>query len=258
MVFSNQKFLQQHSAGGTLTPQIIQQIQQMARSGRLGQALQNQQNRFPQVDGPSDDSKGNELMTFYGNGNVGALSREAADLLLDHQAALIYAQRSRETAELRAALLHANITEGGSNSPGGLNEEGVDIAKAVKAGKKSRRRKPQTGEGSSIAEEDLSGGGSGESDTAIRQVAIPQMDGDVNEDEEEEEDGADGAGSDGIGSDLDSDSSGTGPEESDLCLCQYDKVQRTRNKWRCGFRDGVLNIAGKDYLFHRAGGDFEW
>jgi len=43
-----------------------------------------------------------------------------------------------------------------------------------------------------------------------------------------------------------------------LILCQYEKVSRVKNKWKCVLKDGVVNINGRDYMFSRATGDFEW
>jgi hypothetical protein len=43
-----------------------------------------------------------------------------------------------------------------------------------------------------------------------------------------------------------------------LILCQYEKVSRIKNKWKCILKDGVVNINGRDYMFSRATGDFEW
>ncbi|KAI1316620.1 transcription factor IIA subunit alpha [Mortierella claussenii] len=62
----------------------------------------------------------------------------------------------------------------------------------------------------------------------------------------------------GLGSDLD-DSDGEMDDESDnIVLCQYDKVSRTKSKWKCVLKDGIMLINGHDYLFHKANGDFEW
>ncbi|KAF9108161.1 transcription factor IIA subunit alpha [Mortierella sp. AM989] len=62
----------------------------------------------------------------------------------------------------------------------------------------------------------------------------------------------------GLGSDLD-DSDGDMDDESDnIVLCQYDKVSRTKSKWKCVLKDGIMLINGRDYLFHKANGDFEW
>ena len=43
-----------------------------------------------------------------------------------------------------------------------------------------------------------------------------------------------------------------------LILCQYEKVTRTKNKWKCILKDGMLHINDQDYAFHRATCDFEW
>ncbi|KAL9940974.1 hypothetical protein V8E36_000462 [Tilletia maclaganii] len=65
-----------------------------------------------------------------------------------------------------------------------------------------------------------------------------------------------------IGSDLDDtdeeDDDGNGDLNEDMILCLYEKVARTRNKWKCVLRDGVASIEGRDYLFSRCAGDFDW
>ena len=43
-----------------------------------------------------------------------------------------------------------------------------------------------------------------------------------------------------------------------VILCQYEKVTRIKNKWKCILKDGMLHIDNKDYAFHRATCDFEW
>ncbi|RKP24353.1 transcription factor IIA, alpha/beta subunit, partial [Syncephalis pseudoplumigaleata] len=68
---------------------------------------------------------------------------------------------------------------------------------------------------------------------------------------------------DAINSDLDDSDedtvSGEGDEDTpNIILCQYEKVTRTKNKWKCVLKDGVMTMDGRDYVFHRANGDFEW
>ncbi|KAF2405252.1 hypothetical protein EJ06DRAFT_525780 [Trichodelitschia bisporula] len=41
-------------------------------------------------------------------------------------------------------------------------------------------------------------------------------------------------------------------------LCVYDKVQRVKNKWKCVLKDGILTTGNKEYVFHKAQGEFEW
>ncbi|KAK2004755.1 transcription factor IIA, alpha/beta subunit [Colletotrichum falcatum] len=43
-----------------------------------------------------------------------------------------------------------------------------------------------------------------------------------------------------------------------IMLCMYDKVQRVKNKWKCVLKDGVLTVNGKEYVFHKATGEYEW
>jgi len=45
---------------------------------------------------------------------------------------------------------------------------------------------------------------------------------------------------------------------SEMILCTWDKVNRVKNKWRCTLKDGILTTGGKEYLFHKANGEFEW
>ncbi len=61
----------------------------------------------------------------------------------------------------------------------------------------------------------------------------------------------------------DTDDDGDNNDEDDdsnpqVMLCLYDKVQRTKNKWKCTLKDGVLTVAGREYVFQKATGEFEW
>lgn len=47
-------------------------------------------------------------------------------------------------------------------------------------------------------------------------------------------------------------------DTDNVVVCQYDKISRTRNKWKFIFKDGIMNLNGKDYVFQRANGDAEW
>jgi len=71
--------------------------------------------------------------------------------------------------------------------------------------------------------------------------------------------------SEAINSDLD-DSDTEGEDETeevashdtDIVFCTYDKVARVKNKWKCTLKDGMIHINGKDYLFAKCNGEFEW
>lgn len=44
----------------------------------------------------------------------------------------------------------------------------------------------------------------------------------------------------------------------DLVIALYDKVQRVKNKWKITLKDGIISVQGKDYVFHKCNGEFEW
>lgn len=43
-----------------------------------------------------------------------------------------------------------------------------------------------------------------------------------------------------------------------VIVCQYDKINRIKNKWKFNLKDGIMNLNGKDFVFQRATGDAEW
>jgi len=47
-------------------------------------------------------------------------------------------------------------------------------------------------------------------------------------------------------------------ETDNVVVCQYDKITRSRNKWKFYLKDGIMNIGGKDYVFQKSNGDAEW
>lgn len=77
-------------------------------------------------------------------------------------------------------------------------------------------------------------------------------------------DSDDDADEDAINSDLDDPEDGLNDDDDDeddkanVMLCMYDKVQRVKNKWKCVMKDGVITINGKEYVFHKASGEYEW
>ena len=94
--------------------------------------------------------------------------------------------------------------------------------------------------------------------------SIPQLDGDA-DDEEEKPDVRDEDDENAINSDLDdSDDDGAGAmgddddDMGDSILCTYDKVQRVKNKWKCTLKDGVMSVNGKEWVFHKGTGEYEW
>ncbi|KAK9123907.1 hypothetical protein Sjap_013509 [Stephania japonica] len=57
--------------------------------------------------------------------------------------------------------------------------------------------------------------------------------------------------------DLD-DVEGEEPNTQHLVLAQFDKVTRTKSKWKCTLKDGIMRINSKDILFTKATGEFDF
>lgn len=87
-----------------------------------------------------------------------------------------------------------------------------------------------------------------------------EEDDDLDKDEDEEIDGEGGAEEEPLNSEDDvSDEDGAELFDTDnVVVCQYDKITRSRNKWKFYLKDGIMNIGGKDYVFQKSNGDAEW
>jgi len=87
---------------------------------------------------------------------------------------------------------------------------------------------------------------------------IPQVDGPV--DSSQQQILNDASNDDELGSDLDDDRDEEAElnELEDFVLCTYEKVTRTKNKWRGILKNGIVHIRGRDYVFNRANFEFEW
>ena len=66
-----------------------------------------------------------------------------------------------------------------------------------------------------------------------------------------------GASDEELGSDLD-DSEEETLETDNRVLCQYEKVMRIKNKRKCTLKDGIMHLNGRDHLFSKAQGEFEF
>ncbi|XP_072187296.1 TFIIA-alpha and beta-like factor isoform X3 [Excalfactoria chinensis] len=47
-------------------------------------------------------------------------------------------------------------------------------------------------------------------------------------------------------------------DTNNVIVCQYEKIHRSKNKWKFFLKDGVMSFDGKDYVFAKAVGDAEW
>ncbi|CAG9855372.1 unnamed protein product [Phyllotreta striolata] len=47
-------------------------------------------------------------------------------------------------------------------------------------------------------------------------------------------------------------------ETDNVIVCQFDKITRSRNRWKFHLKDGIMNLNGEDFIFQKASGDAEW
>lgn len=50
-------------------------------------------------------------------------------------------------------------------------------------------------------------------------------------------------------------------QEADIknvVVAQFEKVTRSRNKWKCTLKDGVMHVNGREYLFSTAFGEMQF
>ncbi|XP_078412493.1 stonin-1 [Cetorhinus maximus] len=47
-------------------------------------------------------------------------------------------------------------------------------------------------------------------------------------------------------------------DTENVIVCQYDKIHRSKNKWKFYLKDGIMTFNGRDYVFSKAVGDAEW
>ncbi|KAG8387899.1 hypothetical protein BUALT_Bualt02G0069400 [Buddleja alternifolia] len=58
--------------------------------------------------------------------------------------------------------------------------------------------------------------------------------------------------------DLDDLDQGEDLNTTHLVLAQFDKVTRTKSRWKCTLKDGIMHINNKDILFNKATGEFDF
>ncbi|VAI23249.1 unnamed protein product [Triticum turgidum subsp. durum] len=47
-------------------------------------------------------------------------------------------------------------------------------------------------------------------------------------------------------------------ETQHLVLAQFDKITRTKNRWKCTLKDGIMHLNGRDVLFNKASREFDF
>ncbi|OIW08645.1 hypothetical protein TanjilG_03321 [Lupinus angustifolius] len=79
-----------------------------------------------------------------------------------------------------------------------------------------------------------------------------------NEVEEEEDDDDEPPLNEDDDDDLDDLEQGDDQNTHHLVLAQFDKVTRTKSRWKCTLKEGIMHINDKDILFNKATGEFDF
>ncbi|KAM9294681.1 transcription initiation factor IIA subunit 1 [Gastrophryne carolinensis] len=101
----------------------------------------------------------------------------------------------------------------------------------------------------------------GAGDTSSEEEEDEDEDYDDEEEEDKEKDGEDGQVEEEPLNSEDDVSEEDGQELFDtdnVVVCQYDKIHRSKNKWKFHLKDGIMNLNGRDFVFSKAIGDAEW
>ncbi|XP_059158620.1 transcription initiation factor IIA subunit 1-like [Physella acuta] len=81
---------------------------------------------------------------------------------------------------------------------------------------------------------------------------------DEKEEENEEEEPGEKEDSLNSGDDVSEDDPTELFDTENVVVCQYDKINRNKNKWKFHLKDGIMNLNGRDFVFQKATGDAEW
>ncbi|KAI0983822.1 hypothetical protein GJ496_004762 [Pomphorhynchus laevis] len=47
-------------------------------------------------------------------------------------------------------------------------------------------------------------------------------------------------------------------DTDNIVVCQFDKINRSKARWKFLLKEGIMNIRGKDYVFSKAQGEADW
>lgn len=200
-----------------------QQRQAQSQINGMQHPQQQQQRQIPQHDG-ADDSDDEPIVVD----GFGSLTREQADRILIKRLEDANRKGAEASAELAEALKQMNMKPRKGKSKARRRVKRQD---AYEAALDPSTNYPHPSSPSTTGSLSLAG------------PSIPQLDGDGSEHEEADEDAINSDLDDPNEEELESDEDAEVPQ---IMLCMYDKVQRTKNKWKCVLKDGVLTINGKE------------
>jgi transcription initiation factor TFIIA large subunit len=216
-------------AGGLMLP-ATPPPQQLPRP-----AANVQHNAIPQHDG-GDDLDDHMLISVEG---YGSLTRQQADKIFLKKVRETECERNKATEEIAQALEKVKVFSKKNQAKG--------KGKAHRA-----RRRMDAYDEALNADSSYPYPSSANIPSSIhapsalqKAVRIPQLDGDSDSDDVVDEDAINSDLDDPEDDEIDNDDDDEVPQ---IMLCMYDKVQRTKNKWKCVLKDGVLTINGQEYV----------
>ncbi|KAF7938427.1 uncharacterized protein EAE98_000765 [Botrytis deweyae] len=219
--------------------QQLQQLQQQ-RAFQNGQAPQNPQNPQNPPNGQNGQNPQAPQAQQNPQGGVGGAQTDGAGDETDESIGVIKQFDSQGNEIAMGRIEIDNLIRSKIESMGKAMEGGglmLPLKEANKIPSTKRQRKTLPG-------------------------SLPQTDGLGSDDDDEKV--KDELDEDAINSDLDDPDDGLNDDDDDdesmghIMLCMYDKVQRVKNKWKCVMKDGVLTVNNKEYVFHKATGEYEW
>ncbi|KAG8629804.1 hypothetical protein KVT40_001423 [Elsinoe batatas] len=220
---------QQKPTGLQLPPQNQHQLQQQYQQQMKQQQAAQQPRIKAETDGAADDFQANKRARLaYAQNDGAGDGMEEWKAMLNSARSVSEDDRARNDAMMREHIAEiARELENGLMQP--MSQQGRRSKKSSRVAKSQHAS------------------------------TIPQLDGELSDDDKNKDEDDENA----INSDLDdsgeeANNADEDDDDIDSMLCTYDKVQRVKNKWKCTLKDGVLSANGKEYLFHKAQGEFEW
>ncbi|XP_036305392.1 transcription initiation factor IIA subunit 1-like [Pipistrellus kuhlii] len=129
-------------------------------------------------------------------------------------------------------------------------------ARITAAGQQPPQAQPAQQQAPSVLQVDGTG------DTSSEEDGDEEDDDDEEEEEDKEKGGAEGGQVEEMPLNSDDDVSDEEGEKlfdtEHVVVCLYDKIHRSKNKWRFHLKDGIMSLQGRDYIFSKAFGDAEW
>lgn len=176
----------------------------------------------------------------------------ASSLLQQHVNAALQSQQQQQQHQMTMNKIVMPQMDGGADE-------------ASTSGTISKHRKSKKSSKTPVIEI-IFPGVDGATDTSDEEEDGSEDDGSDDEIDEEKEDDEGELDPDGAPEEepLNSEDDVTDEEPTDLfdtdnvVVCQYDKITRSRNKWKFYLKDGIMNVEGEDFVFQKANGDAEW